>query len=238
MNLPELLDELKKHLGLPEGHPDFDNTRLISFINRSYHEIRDKAPFKDNKTYQDRELVPGTNEYLALDNDPVPSDLKQLLHVSILDPKDVGTDNHTPLDRINIREFESLYQGNSPIIEDGIAAESYRGRPTKYLIHGDYIQLVPAPDKAYILRVYHEVIDLDYADPANTLSWTPPVWHEIILFGAVYRGYVALGDMVRAQEFRNMQANLMNSTEPADAKDEQANVHNARLVPVRPAYRV
>lgn len=221
MNLPELRNELKLHLGLPEGHLNFDDTRLDLLINRSFWEITDKLPFRYERSVEEETLTAGNKEHLLLSGDP----FEAIIEIGIYDSE---TNKRYPLSRINEHEFESIHKGSD---------EQYRGMPTKYLRSGDYIWLDPVPDKAYTLIIHHDITIEDYSN-ALPDSVLPKVWHEVILFGAVYRGYVALGDMVRAQEFRNMQINFINSATAQESKEEKANTQEARLVPVRPAYRV
>jgi hypothetical protein len=48
----------------------------------------------------------------------------------------------------------------------------------------------------------------------------PQEWHELILFGGVWRGYIKLGDYNRANAMKNHQVGLIESTVPVEAKEE------------------
>jgi hypothetical protein len=107
-------------------------------------------------------------------------------------------------------EYESSYH-----------EETYeRAIPTRYVRENCMIRLWPTPDDSYVITVKHwkQLADLlnDTDQPG-----VPRNWHEIVLYGAAWRGFLELGDISRANDFTNYQHKLLNSIVPTEQKEQQ-----------------
>jgi hypothetical protein len=75
-------------------------------------------------------------------------------------------------------------------------------------------------DKAYKIRIKYWVT-LEDIDETNTEVPLPQAWHEILLFGGVWRLYRRLGNHSLGREMRNAQIDLINSTAAVESKEEE-----------------
>ena len=92
--------------------------------------------------------------------------------------------------------------------------------PTRYLREDNGIRLSPIPDKATdVVKVKHRVTLADLGD-ANLTVVIPDVWHELILFGGIWRALIRLKDYEASREIKNQQISLINSTVEVEGKEE------------------
>lgn len=63
----------------------------------------------------------------------------------------------------------------------------------------------------------------------------PRNWHEIVKFGALWRAFVDAGDYQRAKAAKTFHTDLINSTVPVEAKEEEDN-SRAHLEVIRADY--
>ena len=68
------------------------------------------------------------------------------------------------------------------------------------------------------VKYWQTLIDLD---ESNTEVPLPQAWHEILLYGAVWRLYRRLGSHALGREMRNAQIDLINSTAAVESKEEE-----------------
>lgn len=195
--LADLSSELQEHLGVSS---EYSNAWYYLLINRAFWSISDLYPFRLKETNSTLDTVQGTRRYEM----PVP--YEALRHIVIEEPV---TGQHTPLDRMSLVDYETKYQNDSE-------AEAF---PTKYLRYEDDYILYPTPDDVYTVTVHYWTIFDDLADD-NTDPLIPRVWHEVILYASVYRGFLKLQDFNKAREMKAHLASIINDIVPTESKEE------------------
>ena len=215
IDLPALRKELREHLGVDEVELSNDDCDLL--LNRAYWELLDKFPFREKEVSATFDTVAGTLLY------GVPSPFESLRQLSIENP---DTNEHTYLRKWDIREYE----------ENFVDTVDARGFPTNYVREGCNVKLFPTPDAAYkIIIKYNTVLD-DLSDD-NASSGLPHQWDEIILYGALWRGYLRFGDQLKSKQTQQMWGSLFAKLSPVEAKEE-VDTHYAALNAMRPGYNV
>jgi hypothetical protein len=221
LSITVLRTELRDHLGLDEDElPPED---ADSLLNRSWWEVMDKFNFREKEAKTSFQTVAGIHIYSM----PQGYDALQLLSIggsnnnnllggqfylnggAFLNPTTSDETKHTQLDRIDDKWFEDNYDDD---------VDEY-GQPVRYYRYGSGIVLNPTPDAVYNVNVSYLIT---LADLSNTNEY-PPVpqsWHEVILYGAVWRGFMRMGDYNRKQAAQATQIGLINSMTPVAAKEE------------------
>ena len=195
-----LESELRVHLG-DLGSSELTPNDALLLLNRSYWELLDKFPFREKEETATFETVIGQRNYA------VPSPFEALQMLSILDLTSGG---YAPLERAGNWEYESIRE----------TTDDNRGKPTKYYREEAKIRLHPIPDDIYTLTIKYwtTLADLNLSG-SNLLI--PRGWHEMVLYGGVWRGFLRLRDYEAAQTFKNHQIALINSSVPVEAKEER-----------------
>lgn len=196
--------ELRAHLG------DLSTTELtqvdaLLLLNRSYWELLDKIHFREKEAETTVSTVAGQQDYAV----PSPFEAVQLISI-----QDNNSKVWTNLERLADFAFEHEK-------EDGTAAAQIhlRAFPVSYMRYRAQIRLRPIPDAIYTLKIkYWTTLD-DLAVGTNLTL--PPSWHEVVLYGAVHRGFMRLRDFEAAAEFKVMQDNLLSTSQPTVAKEER-----------------
>lgn len=206
IDLATLRTELREHLGLGDENDVSDSERTLDndacdlLLNRSYWNIQNKYPFREKEdTDETVATVEGTESY------DLPTDSEAVRKISVLDD-DSG--QYTPLTRLSRDKFET---------ERNTDSDNY-GVPTGYLREGDHFLLQPIPDDAYTIRITRW-LTLD--EVASSGPDIPIEWHEIILMGAVARGFMRLRDYAAMQGAFASQKILIAGIVPVEAKEEE-----------------
>lgn len=200
MNVSTLISDLRDNLGVDSQ--DLGDAAALRLLNRSYREIENKFPFKSKDYRFEFATVIGTYKY-----DLSAVDLEAIETVAIEDP--ISGQKGT-LDRMT----KTWYEDNISTSVDAYAC------PTNYLREStSCIILYPTPDAVYNItcRLQKNLTSLANDSDVPDL---PEVWHEIILYGAVWRGFAQLGDVNRSKFFKDEQIGLIVSTVPVEAKEE------------------
>lgn len=208
ISLPSLRTELLEHLGLDEDDLDgetWSTDTIDLLLNRAFWELSYKFPFREKETIVSFTTTEGTALYAC------PSPFEALKMLSIEDP---DTFEHKQLEKISKSTYENKFVNNP----DG----SEEDMPNAYVRESGNIRLHPTPDDTYTITMKYDTTLADLGNSNQTLS-IPQVWHEIILFGAVWRGLKRLGDHARAAEFRKDQLSLLGSLEPVENKEKVDN---------------
>lgn len=213
--LESLRSELREHLGVDEVELDNDACDLL--LNRAYWELLDKFPFREKEVSATFDTVDGTLLY------SMPSPFEALRQLSIENP---DTYEHTYLRKWDEREYEENYNSD----------EDSRGYPTHYVREGCSVRLWPTPDDAYTITIKYLTVLEDLSDD-NTDPGIPQTWHEVILFGALWRGYLRFGDHLRMRSTKDMWNQSLAGLKPTEAKEE-ADTHYAALQAKLPEYDV
>ena len=202
-----LIDDLRNHSGLSTD--ELSDPDALLLLNRSYWEVLDKFPFREKEQTASFSTVAGTRNYT------VPSPFEALRQLSIKN----SSNTYVPLDRSTIHDHEMTRDTDT---DD-------RGFPNKYVREKNSIRLYPVPDDAYSVTIKYWTVldDLDNADPDVNLS-IPKSWHEIVLFGAMWRLYLMLRDFSASNQYKIQQIALINSAVPVEAKEE-FDSHTAHL---------
>lgn len=197
--LSQLISELRINLAVDSADPDYDDTACTLLLNRTLWEIFNKFPFRETEVSANFITVASQREY------PVAADFQSIHVLSVIDPND-GT--HTQLQPMSKFEYENLK----------VDQTSDNAKPTRYFRGDGSVVLWPTPDKVYTMVVHYEkgLSDL------STSNTTPPIgtdWHEIILFGASWRGAMRLGNEAKVKMYKPTYYNLIASTVPQKSKD-------------------
>lgn len=212
LSLIQLENSLRKHLGVDSM--ELDNTSADQLLNRSAWEIFDIYDFKDKEAESTITTVAGTTSYT------VPADLDALQGIAI---KDINSLDWDAISKNEILEFEEN-------LSDRVDS---RAKPTTYLRRSNEIRLYPTPDNAYSIKVKYWKTLADLATGGPTI---PESWHEIILYGAIWRGFAEFGDYNRSQAASQMQAKLINPKKTVEQK-EKFDTRTAGLDIMRRPYR-
>lgn len=196
--LSELRDELREHLGMDDN--DLPKTDANRLLNRSYWSIRDKYPFREEEAETIIPTVIGTRSY------EVPADFDSLRFIALENPDSKA---HKTLDRTTRQDYENKYVNKT---DD-------EGEPEIYFREDDNFILHPTPDKVYQLTVGFWSVFADLSS-SNVSPELPQVWHEVILIGAVWRGYIRLQDYTRAASAKAFHSALINDIPSVESKEE------------------
>jgi hypothetical protein len=101
---------------------------------------------------------------------------------------------------------------------------------------GCNVKLWPTPDDVYTITIKYNTVLEDLSDD-NASSNLPHQWDEIILYGAVWRGWIKLGDTEKAKEIKGFWTSLFSGLKPVESKEE-VDTHYAALNAMRPDYDV
>lgn len=181
IDVPTLITELRVHLGGLDTTELSDPDALL-LLNRAYWELIDRYKFREKELTASFPIIAGTAFYQI----PTPFEAIQLLSI-----EDINTFKHTTLDRMTQFEYENLLVNNPD--------QSMWNKPTKYLRENDGFRVWPTPDRNYTLIIKYWTVLGDLANTGGVLPGPPQVWHEVILQGAIARGFRKLGDYTRAK---------------------------------------
>lgn len=206
MELETLRDELRQHVGVDTDDLDDNDADLI--LNRSFWELMNKFRFRETECTAESTLTIG-DRFLSL---PLPPHLFEALRkISV---QNIETLEWNVINRFSITSHENMASDD---IED-------RGCPIWYFREQNGIRIMSKKgggvDRTYKIRIkyWQTLIDLD---DQNTEVDLPQVWHEILLYGGVWRLYRRLGNHPLGREMRNTQIDLINSTAAVEAKEEE-----------------
>jgi hypothetical protein len=115
-------------------------------------------------------------------------------------------------------------------------ATDQRGIPTHYFRENTSIILWPTPDAVDDIKIRYRMTLADLA-AGNAEPDVPQVWHEIILFGAIWRCFARLGDMARKDSYKADWLGMLNNTTPVVEK-EKVDTKFAGVVLLRRNYGV
>lgn len=202
--LPQLITELRTHLGIDSGDPDWQDSDCTLVLNRTLWELFTKFPFRETDFATTLKTVAGQREY------SVQGDFQALNTLAVVDST---SGKHIQLPPMSKFTYEQNYTDDTII-------KTLQAIPTNYFRADGSIILYPTPDKVYTI-VVHYVKNL--ADLASN-NTSPPInfeWHEILLYGACWRGFIRIGDVPRANMYKGTYYGLIASTVPQPVKDSQ-----------------
>lgn len=198
LTVDEFIEELRDHLGLDED--ELDEPAALRLLNRSYWDILNRFPLREKEKVADFPTVDGTALY------ELPISFEALRLVSI---EDLNDEQHTPLNRLTRFRYEQLYQNSTDA----------EGKPTDYLREGSCIRFYPTPDDAYNITIGYWA-NLDDLISGSSEPDVPREWHEVILYGAIWRGFFKLKDHDAMNKSKMQQIALINNIVPVESKEE------------------
>ena len=199
-----LIDELREHLGVDDTDLDDDACTLL--LNRSYWAMLDKFPFREKEVTASFATEDGVNLYA------VPSPFEALKSLAI---EDLNSFALSPLERMTQKEYDAVF------VNDTVEGDD-EDKPQKYYREKNCIKLWPTPDDAYTITIRYWTVldDLDNTDVDDSPG-IPQNWHELILYGAIWRGYYRLGDIIRGERVKKLDSVLINEAVPTESKEER-----------------
>lgn len=217
LDIVKLRKGVRKPTGMEEDDTDLLDPEIDDYLNRSFWEIQDKFPFREKEKTIRFNTVIGTRSY------DMPKPYDALVSLSLMDPY---SSEFRKLARMSTDEYESVY----------VEKDYERGMPTHYTRENCFVRLWPTPDKVYTMSMKRLITLEDLSNLKTTLD-IPRVWHEIVMYGAVWRVFLDLGDITRSNHFKAHQVSLINSTVPTESKEEEDS-REAGVIAYRPEYRV
>lgn len=213
LTLQQMRDMVRKRLGVTIQ--EIDNVSVDLLLNMSFWDLLNRFPFRENETFVPFQTIAGQRLYAL----PVSFEAIRTLGISTTD-----TLQHTDLQPMDNDEYEKVFNENVDM----------RAIPERYIRDGNCIKLWPTPDKVYTLTLYYWIQLSDLTD-INNNPRIPRNWHEIIVIGAVWRGWIDLNDWTRAQTVREFCENMINGIVPAESKEER-DFHRATTPVLRERY--
>lgn len=201
LNLLALRREVRNHLGVENTDPEFDDTSLNNLINLSYEDVRTRLKLRDIQRFADISLSAGTGSYNF-------SSAYAVYGVLIKDN--------------DSNEFLELLPLDAKSYHDSVDSDvDARKIPTHYHTHdGNTIYFSPVPDEAYTVRVMYIDDAADLALDNDTLR-NPGQIDEIVMYGAVWRGFVKLNFYEKGDVIVALQDKLISQFVPVQAIEEQ-----------------
>lgn len=197
-----LITDLKANCGLQEDDTEYDNTLCLQLLNQSFWEILDKFKFREKETSYDGTMVISQRDYT------IPANCEATRILVGIDDVDTTLGQHTPLIQMSIEQYEAAYASD----------ESLEAQPTHYVRYADYYRFYPTPDDEYSFVLYYwkSLDDLSVLNDPEI----PRSWHELVLFGGVWRTFARIGDLPRAGWWKQEQLGLIESSIPVESKEK------------------
>lgn len=200
-----------------DDDPELPREEIDLYLNRAYWEIQDKFPFREKERRATFSTIAGVNRY------DIPQPFEALLGLAIEEPDHC---KHEQLEQITPETYDDKF----------VNTEDAYGIPVEYTRENCFVRLWPTPDAAYVITMRRLVTLADIAQ-SNAVPEIPRVWHEIIGYGALWRAMAeSNGDLQRSQYFKAVQASLIRTITPTQAKEERANTQTAGLEVIRNDY--
>lgn len=214
LDLDTMLTELREHLGVDEL--DLSDTPAILLINRSFAEVTNKLKIRAKEVTATFPTEVGVRLYAV----PTAFEALRSLSITTLD-----TLQHYILKRMTPNHYEDVY--NETVDEQAI--------PTHYVREADCIRLWPTPDDVYTITIKYYKFLNDLLDPTITSLGVQKNLEEIVLMGAIYRGFVRLGFWDRANAARSHQSSLIDGAKMVEEIEETDNRYSGFEV-ILPEY--
>lgn len=202
----QLITDLREHIGIDST--DLPDADALVLLNRSWWEVCDKFKFREKETQTTLTTVASTRDV------SVPTDCFAT-RIAVVIGEDLSD---IQLEQIDEQTYEGLYNSDP----------EYEDIPTKYFRYGSVIRLYPTPDQAYSLVVYYwkTLTDLSVANDPSI----PQSWHEIVLFGAIWRQFAKLSDFEKKVSFQADQQRLIESAVPVETTEKyDSNMFHAQF---------
>jgi len=179
---------------------DMPDAVIDLLLNRTYWELLEKFHLRETESSTTLTTNQGQREYI------LPPDFESLRISAIIDPE---TNQHYKLSMFSVKEYEQVQN-------DEVEHEAF---PTNYFRARESLILWPTPDDVYtvILHYRQTLADLSNAAPDPNL---PKSWQELLVFGAIFRGWLRVNDYDRANSMKAHYIGMINSMVPQESKEE------------------
>lgn len=212
LSLPNLRLGITRPLGVNVGGTQAPVEQLDLYLNRSFWEIQNKFPLRE------KEVISTFSTIVGIRNYDVIFPTEAVKHIAIRKNNDGGIGQEYPLEQITRDQYEQLYA----------TTEDQWDIPVKYVREGCIIRMWPTPDEAYTI-IIKRLVALSDLSNVNSTTTIPQVWDEIIMFGALWRFCVDLGDLNRVTYFKSLQGEMINTIIPTEIQEIQSNSQLARV---------
>lgn len=197
LTLALLREDLRTHLGMDSS--DLDDTDADRLLNRSWWSVSSQLRFKERDGTHNFDTVAGTRSYNWA------SDMDAVQRIIL---RKNGEDEFEPLAKIDDWNMFAMRDDNS----------EFQERPTQYSLRNNTIIFDPVPDDIYNVSVKYlkTLADLQSSGPD-----APQEWHEVILWGAISRGFFSRGDWSRGTAAQNQQLTYMAALDTQETKSQE-----------------
>lgn len=211
LTLALLREDLRTHLGMDSN--DLDDTDADRLLNRSWWSVSSQLRFSERDGTYNFDTVAGTRSYSWA------SDMDAVQRVVA---KRSDEDTYGPLAKIDDWNMFAMRDDDSGV----------EGRPVRYSLRENNIILDPVPDDVYNVSVKYlkTLADLQSSGPD-----APQEWHEVILWGAISRGFFSRGDWNRGTAAQNQQLAYMAGLDTQETKSQEDRVYSGFRV-IRRGY--
>lgn len=190
-----LRTDLRSHLGQDET--DLDNTAADRLLNRSWWFLCAKVRFSEKDAETSVTTTAGTREItLTIDEDAIQ---RLVIYNST-------SETYPPLQKID--DYTMFGERSDD--------ENAWSIPTRYSRRDSDLILDPVPNDEYtiLIKYLREIEDIESSGPV-----IPREWHEVILWGAIARGFFARGDLSRGERYLNFTHNFINTLDTQEEKE-------------------
>lgn len=208
LTLAQLQDMVRKGLGGLDSS-EMPNSEANRLLNQAFWEQEFSMYFKEKECRYEFDTTKGENMYLIPDEDD-DFDVEAIQSVSVLDEDD----NPLVMQRMTQQWWDDNYAH-----ED----EDKHGLPTHWTRMDETIIVHPTPDRGdyeirvYFLKTLKEVTELTDGTSDPDL---PRNWHEIVAYGAIWRGHFENGDYNLARQAKNFYVGLVRRAAEVRSKEE------------------
>jgi hypothetical protein len=213
-NITNFRSELRVHLGNLDS-TDLPNTDADLLLNRSKWDLEESLDIKQNEVHTQISTVSGVATIA------VAFPVDAVLNIAL---NDTEQEKWIPLYPISEDEYNAQYSTD-------VEAQ---GKPTHWFKRGTNLVFYPTPDEIYSLEVTRKEILTDLSDANTTIAFSQKL-QEILLIGAVARGWLRQRDYNSYYRQRDIVKGLLATYVSAEVK-EQANWHHAQVQPIINRY--
>ena len=198
-------------LGVNVGGTQMPTDQVDLYLNRAFWEIQNKYPLRERQAISTFLTTIGVRNY------DVSFPTESVDHIAITE-KSSGQGQHYPLIQITRDVYEQKYADT----------EDQWDIPVEYVREACIVRLWPTPDDEYTITIRRNVALTDLSSIQSS-SIIPQVWDEIIVMGGLWRACVDLGDVARANFFKSLQSEMINTIVPTEANEAQSNSQLAHV---------
>lgn len=211
LSLQNLRDRFRKATGTDLddiGDPDTD-----LYLNSSWWELQEKVNLREREFVVEFTLTAGTRTY----------SVSNITSFNSIVSASIRYSDQEYYSLLAKKEYEDLQQRQSNDDTD-------RDTPQVYARFNTDIYFWPVPDEDYVVQLQ---IRKTLADIGSTGPAIPQVWHEFVLYGAIFRYFMDLGEQRRAMAYRSMQESLAVTTPDDPSKERLGNSYSGITTPRR-----